>query len=189
MEDQALNFLSAVWFLVFLLWRILGLSAKRTVRLESNTASRNVLFIVMLSWILLLVRGVGGAFFSRIVPNTQPVVAIGVVMALAGFALTFWARFTIGRNWSALVALKEQHEFVRSGPYAIVRHPIYSGFILAALGTALVSGELHAFIAVALLAVAWGYKARLEEQFMSSQFGETYKEYCRNVKGLIPFVY
>jgi protein-S-isoprenylcysteine O-methyltransferase Ste14 len=94
-----------------------------------------------------------------------------------------------GGSWSALVELKKDHQLIRRGPYAIVRHPIYSGLMLATLGTAVMQGELHGLSALALIVTVWGYKSRVEERFLANQFGGEYEQYRRRVKGLTPLVW
>jgi protein-S-isoprenylcysteine O-methyltransferase Ste14 len=89
---------------------------------------------------------------------------------------------------SGRVTIKEQHELIQNGPYAIVRHPIYSGFLLAILGTAIVHGELRGLLALPVAVVGWTLKLRLEESFMAQQFGTAYLDYKRRVKALVPFV-
>ena len=86
-------------------------------------------------------------------------------------ALAVWARFYIGGNWSAVVEVKKDHQLIRRGPYAIVWHPIYSGFMLATLGTEVMQGEPHGLLALALIVTVWGYKSRVEEGFLVKQFG------------------
>jgi protein-S-isoprenylcysteine O-methyltransferase len=100
-----------------------------------------------------------------------------------------WARFHIGRNWSPQIEIKEDHQLIGNGPYAVVRHPIYSGFMLATLGTAIAFGELSGLLSFMLIVTAWGYKAGLEERAMLEQFGAEYERYRQKVKGLIPFVW
>jgi len=94
----------------------------------------------------------------------------------------------IGRNWSGRVTIKQQHELIQDGPYSLVRHPIYSGFLLALLGTAMVRGELHGLIGFALAALGWTFKLRTEEAFLAQQFGNAYLDYKQRVKALVPFV-
>jgi len=106
-----------------------------------------------------------------------------------GLAFSVWARFYIGRNWSPHIELKKEHQLIRTGPYAVVRHPIYSGFMLATLGTAVVFAEWSGLLAFVLIVAAWGYKGRLEEMAMIEKFGTEYERYRQNVKGLVPFVW
>lgn len=134
-------------------------------------------------------RRIPGALATRFVPMSQPIIYTGVALTVIGLALALWGRFYLGGNWSAQVELKRDHQLIRTGPYAIVRHPIYSGFMLAALGTAFVYGELHELLAFVLILIAWTYKSRLEEAFLVEQFGADYDQYRKQVKGLIPFVW
>jgi len=99
-----------------------------------------------------------------------------------------WARRYLGTNWSSTVTIKEGHELVTAGPYAIVRHPIYTGLILAFVGTALAIGEWRAVLAAVLGVIAFWRKLSLEERWMREQFGERYQAYSRRVPALIPFV-
>jgi protein-S-isoprenylcysteine O-methyltransferase Ste14 len=87
------------------------------------------------------------------------------------------------------VTVKAGHTLIRGGPYAVVRHPIYSGLSLAVLGTALAVGELRGLLAVGLVAFGFWHKSLLEERFMREEFGAEYERYCRDVKALIPFVW
>lgn len=111
----------------------------------------------------------------------------GVGLCLAGFALAFWARAHLGRNWGMPMSLRQGHELVTSGPYARVRHPIYSGIMLAMIGSALAVGILW----LALFALYFAYflfSARTEEKMMLAQFPDTYPAYRRRTRMLIPLV-
>jgi protein-S-isoprenylcysteine O-methyltransferase len=100
-----------------------------------------------------------------------------------------WARLFLGGNWSSNVTLKQNHTLVQSGPYRIVRHPIYTGLIVALLGTAVALGELRCFLGVLLAAIAWKIKSVSEETLMEQQFGDQYTRYRRQVKGLVPYLW
>jgi protein-S-isoprenylcysteine O-methyltransferase Ste14 len=76
-----------------------------------------------------------------------------------------------------MITVQQDHKLIQRGPYAIVRHPIYSGFMLATLGTAIILGEIGGLVSVALIVISWGYKAHLEESFMIEQFGVEYEKY------------
>lgn len=126
---------------------------------------------------------------ARLMPATAAWGWIAIIVTCAGMAFALWARFYLGREWSGTVTLKRNHELKRGGPYAIVRHPIYTGITLAALGTAFGIGAVRAFVAVALLILGWRIKTNVEERFMTERFGEQYSRYRREVKWLIPFVW
>ncbi len=112
---------------------------------------------------------------------------VGTVMLVAGLALAVWARITLGRNWGMPMTLKEEPELVTSGPYRFVRHPIYSGILLAVLGTAIATYVLT-FVIFAVLAVYFVYSARIEDGLMATSFPSRYPAYHERTKMLIPFV-
>lgn len=126
---------------------------------------------------------------DRFVPRSYGVAWLGVALTIAGIALAIVARLFLGGNWSGSVTIKQGHTLVRKGPYTIVRHPIYSGFLLAILGTGLAIGEIRALIAAILIFAILAHKINLEERFMMEQFGAEYGQYRRRVKALIPFVW
>ena len=112
-----------------------------------------------------------------------------VFVAIVGFAFTWWARITLGRLWSGNVTRKAGHVIVTSGPYALVRHPIYTGLLLAVLATAFMRGTPLTFVGAVVFGVGLFIKARLEEQFLRSELGEDhYRDYARRVPMLVPFV-
>jgi protein-S-isoprenylcysteine O-methyltransferase len=114
---------------------------------------------------------------------------VGYGLLLAGMFFAGWARIFLGGNWSSNVTLKEDHTLVRSGPYRIVRHPIYTGLLVALLGTAIALGPLRCFLGVILAAVAWKIKSITEERFMVQQFGDQYTHYRMQVKALVPYIW
>jgi protein-S-isoprenylcysteine O-methyltransferase Ste14 len=112
---------------------------------------------------------------------------IGVALVIAGLGFAIWARVHLGGNWSGTVTIKQGHELIRSGPYAYVRHPIYTGLITALLGTAVASGTVHAAVGLAVIAVAFVRISRSEEEFMRETFPGEYPRYSAEVPALIPF--
>lgn len=177
------------WFVLAAVWAITALGAKRTVRNESGASRLYHLLCMTAVFALLFRQDVRiGQLGLRLLPNSPEAVYAGLALTALGAAFAIWARSTLGGNWSATVAVKENHSFVHRGPYRLVRHPIYAGLLLAMLGTAIVHGQAGCFVAVALAFVAYWLKARMEEQFMTQQFGEEYRRYQKDVKQLIPFV-
>ena len=180
----------SAWMAVFVVWVAGAFASKRNVRAESRGRRLVELCFLGAAFSLLFNPALrGGTLGWRVLPATGLVPWFGVFLTFAGVAFSIWARFTLGRNWSAAVTLKQDHTLVCKGPYAIVRHPIYSGLLLAALGTAIAFGAAGCFLAPPLLACAWHMKVRLEEEYMRGQFGEQYVHYSGRVKALVPFLW
>ena len=146
----------------------------------------------------LLPLAVGAALFAwpargwsalawRLWPPSLSTVWLGVALVAAGLAFAVWARVHLGGNWSGTVTVKQGHELIRSGPYAWVRHPIYTGLITALLGTAVASGTVRGAIGVAIIVASFVRKSRTEEDFMCETFPGEYPRYSAEVPALIPF--
>jgi protein-S-isoprenylcysteine O-methyltransferase Ste14 len=128
-----------------------------------------------------------GPFDHRFLPSQDSAVdAVGWAVTALGLAFAVWSRWTLGRNWSARITLKTEHELIRSGPYGFVRHPIYSGLLVAFLGTALYLGEWRGLIALPVFAVGFWLKSVREEKLLESEFGAEYREYRRETGMLTP---
>lgn len=124
----------------------------------------------------------------RVVPYIDAVAAVSAILCAAGLAFCLWARATLGRNWSGIVTVKEDHELMVRGPYALVRHPIYTGLLAMFVATALVYGHIGGIVAVALVFVSFWIKLNDEEKVMLKQFPDQYPAYQQRVKRIIPFV-
>jgi protein-S-isoprenylcysteine O-methyltransferase Ste14 len=107
---------------------------------------------------------------------------------VAGFAFTWWARIHLGRLWSSNVGRKADHHIVDTGPYGLVRHPIYTGIIIASISTAALRATAGAWMGAVLLTLGWCVKARLEERFLRVELGaDNYDAYAQRVPMLVPF--
>ncbi len=122
----------------------------------------------------------------RFVPVSASVRITAFGLTWCGIVFSIWARLTLGGNWSGRPSLMAGHELITSGPYAIARHPIYTGLILAAAGTSLAVGELHSLLGFLLLILMFFFKIRAEEQIMLKAFPDAYPRYRSRVKALIP---
>jgi len=188
--ESALRVAGFCWLGIFVLWAILGFAVKQTVGSRSDARARIAVWGVMLAWLILFSdRMRPGVLSARFLPTDPTIAYVGLAITIIGLGFAVWARFAIGRNWGGLITVQQDHKLMRTGPYGIVRHPIYSGFMLATLGTAIIVGEIGGLVSVALIVISWGYKARLEESFMIEQFGAEYEDYRRDVKRLIPGVW
>jgi protein-S-isoprenylcysteine O-methyltransferase Ste14 len=163
------------------------LRVKRT-KIEQNSWERLAHVTAMaIAFILLFTQSWRiGPLGSRFMPENVRTQELGIFFTWVGIAIAIWARYSLGQYWSARVTLKVDHQLIRSGPYAYVRHPIYTALLLAMAGTALVVGEWRAVVAVFLTLVAFSHKARKEEALLFSEFGDQYQEYRRHTGFLTP---
>ena len=120
-------------------------------------------------------------FQKRFLPPSVLCFWGGAGVTAVGLLFAIWARHHLGSNWSQAVTVKEGHELIQSGPYALVRHPIYTGLLLGFAGCAVARGELRGVVAVALVFSVLWLKLRLEEKWMNVQFGDSYKAYSQRV--------
>ncbi len=179
----------AMWLSWAAYWWISSRNVKRTTRHESFASRLSHIGPLLLGAVLLSVPNVPIPFLGeRILPAAGWQFAVAATLTAAGLLISVWARRYLGTNWSATVTIKEDHELIASGPYALVRHPIYTGLLLAFVGSAMAIGEWRGVLAVALASLALWRKLRLEERWMRQQFGDAYQAYCRRVAALIPFV-
>jgi protein-S-isoprenylcysteine O-methyltransferase Ste14 len=129
-----------------------------------------------------------GAFRDGQINSNAWRAGVGLFLFALGLGFAIWARLHIGRNWGTPMSQKEEPELVTSGPYRLVRHPIYSGILLAGLGTAVALSWLW-LIAVVLAAAYFAYSAIVEERYLAEQFPDAYPAYKHSTKMLVPFVF
>jgi protein-S-isoprenylcysteine O-methyltransferase Ste14 len=181
-------------------WIIAALWSARTVKRPKRSGEVLYRILTLCGFILLLaplLRRVSGHFEVVNWPGVlgtkfwTPPLTVGWAMVgvtTVAFLFAWWARIYLGRLWSGSITRKEGHNVVDTGPYGIVRHPIYTGIIAAAIATAVAIGVLHAILGALFLIVGYWLKARLEEQFLRAELGaETYDAYRRRVPMLVPF--
>ena len=170
------------WAAFWLYWLAAAFSTKRgRVRWSRELRIRAVIVVAVIVLIRL------GAFRDHGL-NTDPWrVGIGLVLFALGLGFAIWARIHIGRNWGIPMTQKDEPELVTSGPYHLVRHPIYSGILAAGVGTAVALSWLW-LTAVALAGLYFLYSATVEERDLTDQFPDTYPAYKRSTKMLVPFI-
>jgi protein-S-isoprenylcysteine O-methyltransferase Ste14 len=137
----------------------------------------------------LIFYGAGQVLIFGLLYRSQIIRWLGMALTAEGLGFAVWARVHLGRNWSGMITLKEGHELVRSGPYRYVRHPIYTGFLTAALGSALVARSGDAFIGFAIILVAILVKIHREDAVLTREFGDQYRAFRQEVATLVPFVF
>jgi len=188
MPDVTAQFIYLCFVIVILYWVVAASSTKPTLKGQRGGQWRPVAFVVALVLLFVFRRplGIHGGLFLW--PHTLVVGIIADIIALCGLLIALWARTTLGGNWSSNVVIKEDHELIQRGPYGYVRHPIYSGLLLMVLALVINNGRLAWFIAFAFLCLGLYFKARREEQLLTTHFPESYPKYRAKVKALIPFV-
>ncbi len=183
------NWIYGAWIAALAFWALASIASKRTVRTQSQASELGQGVLAGSGFVVLFNRQIAlGALDWRVVPDVAVFAYAGLALTIAGLCFMAWSRVALGRNWSATVTIKEDHDLVRSGPYAIVRHPLYAGVLLAMFGTAIFFGQIRGFIAFCLTFGGWWLKSRTEEAFMVEHFGAPYRRYQERVKALIPYV-
>jgi len=168
-------------------WLITWLLVRRTKVAETRSARFGTILPLFVAFFLLFDRRTSiGPLAWRFVPPDTRIAWAGIVVTALGAAIAIWARYCLGEFWSARVMLKEGHRIIRSGPYAFVRHPIYTGMLTAAIGTGLVVGEWRAIVAVVILLVTHSRKALREESLLMTEFGDEYAAYRNSTGFLFP---
>jgi protein-S-isoprenylcysteine O-methyltransferase Ste14 len=175
------------WLIFVLYWAAGTLKTRRTVATESFASRYGVLFLEVAGFVLIFKESAGiGILGHQIFPETYALAAAGVALTWIGIAIALWARWHLGQYWSARVTLKEDHQLIRTGPYAHFRHPIYSGIILAAIGGALAIDRWQCVAGIAVIILGYSIKAKREESMLTAQFGEAFQEHCRHTGFLLP---
>ena len=188
MTESWASLIGSMWAAWGAYWVWSSRNVKRARRRESPASRAAHLVPLALAGALLAAPTIPGWLGDRwIVPGPFPRLC-GTALVAAGLAISAWARRILGANWSASVTVKEHHEIVQAGPYAMVRHPIYTGMLLALAGSALASGEWRGLVAFAIASAALWRKLRVEELWLTEEFGERYLDYARRTRALIPFI-
>jgi len=189
MQELVKSLIPGLWLAWLIYWVLAARGNKETARQESAPSR-------LLHHTPLVAGGVLLGFPNVLGPDWEQrfhshtfgwfLAGLGLVAAGLGFAVA--ARVRLGGNWSGTVTLKKNHELVQGGPYALVRHPIYTGLLLALIGSAIAIDRWRALAALPLLFAGILYKITVEERFMREQFGDAYARYRARVKALVPFV-
>ena len=182
-------FFPVVWIVFLVYWQIKAADAKATQRLEP-AGSR--IFRVLIFLIAIVLHSIPRIplpwLYLQLWPSGYWSFWMGAALTVAGLLFAVWAREHLGRNWSRSVTIKRGHELITTGPYAVVRHPIYTGILIGFLGMAIAISQVRGFIVFVLIFLVFWVKLRMEEEWMRSQFGETYATYARQTAALVPYL-
>ena len=179
------------WGTFCVYWLISALRTRsQTERQQSCLFLRLYLILLVLGYLLLISHPAAfGPLLRRFLPDNIGVKLIGIIIMFLGLGFAAWARVHLGKYWSGgRASIKVDHKLIQTGPYKIVRHPIYAGMLFGFIGTAIVIGEIRAPLTVVFILAAFLIKILTEEKLLLEEFGSTYLRYKKEVKMLIPFI-
>ncbi len=178
--------LLTLWLLFYLYWLFSAFKAKKSLRAYSSH-----IFVRVFMLILIVVLIFGFKKFPNFIIlsfSNSTISMIGLIITACGLGIAIWARSHLGTNWGVPMSIKKNPELITSGPYHFVRHPIYSGVLLALLGTSLVCGMIWAIVFIIAI-VYFKYSALQEEKNMTKLFPDQYSQYKKTTKTMIPFIW
>jgi protein-S-isoprenylcysteine O-methyltransferase Ste14 len=175
------------WLAFGLYWVVSAFKRKATKKRETYFQRFRYTILLMVGfWFLFRPQAHYGWLGTRFLPADAFWSWFAVALTAAGIALSIWARWHLGSNWSGVVTLKEGHELIRTGPYRTIRHPIYTGILLGLLGTAVTIGEVRGLLALPIGWISFYMKARREESFLAEEFGPAFVEHQRHTGMFLP---
>ena len=175
------------WIVFVLYWIVSAIRTRDTLQTESSASRYAILLIEIAGFVLLFRHSAGVGFLGeRFMDRTLASAIIGSILSWVGIGLAIWARYHLAEYWSARITIKQGHQLIRTGPYARLRHPIYSGIILAAIGSAVVIDQWRCVLGVCLVLIGYCIKARKEETMLTQQFGDAFREHQKQTGFLIP---
>ena len=183
--EQASRWAERLWDLLLVVWLVMWFGIKRVKQRETPWERIQHLIPLIFGFWLLFGRN-WNRLNVRLVPDAPVAWWLGLVLTAAGVAISIWARVSLGANWSGVVTLKDDHELIRKGLYRWIRHPIYTGILLAMIGTAMIKGHLRGWLGFLVVWAAFYFKARREEGFLRQEFGEGFEEHARRTGMFLP---
>jgi protein-S-isoprenylcysteine O-methyltransferase Ste14 len=179
-----------LWLIWILIWIAAAFSAARTAEKAARSERFGERVLLTAGAVLMFLHpSTFGVLLQPLLPMPAWVPWLGVAVTALGLGVAVWARVKLGRLWSGTAAIKVQHTIVRSGPYGVARHPIYSGILLALLGTAVTRHTLGALLGLVLLVVGLLLRIRHEEHLLIDHFGDEYRRYQREVPAVVPHLW
>jgi protein-S-isoprenylcysteine O-methyltransferase Ste14 len=183
--DTASKLASWLWSSLLVVWVALWFGMKRAKKLESPfEMTQHALPVTLGFWLLFESRWKG--LNLRLLPEIPVVGTLGLLVTAVGVGISIWARLTLGTNWSGVVTLKEGHELIHKGLYRWIRHPIYTGILVAMIGTAMIKGHLRGWIGFLIVWAAFYFKARREEKILRQEFGASFEHHSRSTGMFFP---
>jgi protein-S-isoprenylcysteine O-methyltransferase Ste14 len=178
-----------IWIVFWSYWLISAIRNRSGYkRRHSNRSLLLFMAVLLVIWVFLSILVPAGLWEWSVIPDEIATGLFGIIITVTGLSFAVWARMHLGKNWSGRVAIKVNHKLIRTGPYQFVRNPIYTGILIGYAGTAIVIGELWAFLLILIAMAGFLIKIRVEEKVLLEEFGEAYSQYRKEVRALIPYI-
>jgi protein-S-isoprenylcysteine O-methyltransferase Ste14 len=185
--EQASILAGWCWMSLAAVWVMMRFTTKKVKKRESAWEfAQHAVFALLGFWLIFENSWKWHPIQWKLLSEVPVVWGTGLVLTAAGVAIAIWARVSLGGNWSGAVTLKDEHELVGTGPYRWIRHPIYTGILLAAFGSAMIKGHVRGLIGFSILWVMFYFKARREESFLRQEFGAGFEEHARRTGMFLP---
>jgi protein-S-isoprenylcysteine O-methyltransferase Ste14 len=188
-EFPYFQFHGFLWLAWLIYWWVAGSNTKDTARRDDAPSRVLYLLPLILAGACFWLPGKHPALRVTVFPDRELCAIVGTGLLILGMFISCWARVALGRNWSNVVTIKVDHELIQSGPYRWVRHPIYTGLVLAISGSALAQDFWIDLVPPTLIFLAFWFKLAREEKWMRTQFGDAYADYSRHTARLFPYVF
>ncbi len=176
---QAAWIVTAVYFLVSMLFT-------NRIKRREHTGARILDRVLLFGGYLLIFYLNPGATKQHFIMPRPGLEIAGIVLTYLGLSLTLWSRIRLGRYWSVVVALKQDHHLIQAGPYRVIRHPLYSGLILAAFGMIFAVTTWSSLLGVASLIICFERRAHKEDALLAAEFGAEFEIYRQRTGRLLP---
>ena len=186
--DRALDLAKWCWMVLAFVWLAMAFTIKRAKRRESVVERLQYTGLLVIGfWLLFGPQSRNVSWLRvRLLPSIPVFWWVGLFLTATGVAVAILARLSLGSNWSGTVTLKEDHELIRKGLYSRIRHPIYSGILLGAIGSGMIQGELRDLLGFLILLTSFFIKAKREETFLFEEFGASFTEHQRHTGMFLP---
>ncbi|HEY6414524.1 MAG TPA: isoprenylcysteine carboxylmethyltransferase family protein [Edaphobacter sp.] len=175
---------NSLW-LIFTLYFVTGMRHRIQVKRYVPLPSFERVSLLLVTALLFFPR-THLSFLAIRFHNSHAIALTGLILTILGLAFSAWARDVLGCNWSGRVIIQVDHQLITTGPYAYVRHPLYTGLLIALTGTALVSGDYGSLLGLFLVVTIFRLKARREEQLLETEFGAGYAVYRAHTGSILP---
>ena len=185
--NRAFHLNGRLWAIWILCWLALAFLSKSTKRRESASQRLEHVLPSFIGFFLLFRNDFGPSLLTQpIFPDNPALMTACVALTIIGLLFSVWARLALGSNWSGTVTIKTGHELIRKGPYRFIRHPIYTGMLLALLATAVTQRLVTGLLGFAVVFFALYRKARREETFLAQEFGDAFAEHQQHTGMFLP---